>query len=83
MFFNISLMLQLLEAQQQVHDLKVQLTTLQSNHKETFEQLSDKSKLIVALKSELDRISQQNHSMSEEVSLMMNVNCTTIILFDC
>ena len=44
-----------------------QLTSLQSQHKETFEQLSDKSRLMAGLKSELDRLTQHNHSLTEEV----------------
>jgi predicted nuclease with TOPRIM domain len=58
---------QLVENQQLVHDLRLQLGTLQGNHRETLDQLSEKSKQIVLLKAELERISNQNSSMAEEV----------------
>jgi hypothetical protein len=58
---------QLVESQQLVHDLRLQLGTLQGNHRETMDQLSEKSKHVVTLKMELDRVSNQTSSMAEEV----------------
>jgi hypothetical protein len=55
------------ESQQQVLDLRLQLGTLQGNHRETLDQLSEKSKQVVLMKAELERISSQNSSMAEEV----------------
>ena len=60
-------MLQLLENEQRVHDLKVQLTTLQGNHKESMEQLGDKSQQVAILKTEISRIQQQNNAITDEV----------------
>ena len=51
------------------NDLKIQLTTLQGNHKELLDQLSDKSKQLVTFKSDVDRINQQNHSLADELAL--------------
>ena len=58
----------MVDSQQLVHDLRVQLTSLQAGHKETQDQLSDRSKQVVMLKTEMERLSQQNTSMAEEVS---------------
>ena len=60
-------MLQLLENEQRVHDLKVQLTTLQGNHKESMEQLGDKSQQVAILKTEISRVQQQNNAITDEV----------------
>ena len=54
-------------SEQQVADLRVQVTTTQGNHKESMDQLADRGKQIVALKMEQDRLGQQNQTMQEEV----------------
>lgn len=56
-----------MEGQQLANDLKAHLTSLQGNHKETLDQLGEKSKQVVVLKTELDRVGHQNLAMSEEV----------------
>ena len=61
------LSVQLLENEQKVHDLKVQLTTLQGNHKESMEQLGDKSQQVAILKTEMSRLQQQNQVITDEV----------------
>ena len=58
---------QLVDREQQVADQKVQLTTVQGNHKEAMDQLAEKSRQFVALKTDLDRTNQQSHAMAEEV----------------
>ena len=58
---------QLVENEQRVADLRVQLATVQGNHKESMDQLSDKSRHVVGLKTDLDRSQQQNQAMAEEV----------------
>ena len=63
----ICYILQLLENEQRVHDLKVQLTTLQGNHKESMEQLGDKSQQVAILKTEISRLQQQNNAITDEV----------------
>jgi hypothetical protein len=63
----LSRCVQLVDSQQLVHDLRLQLGTLQGNHRETSDQLSEKSKQVVTLKTELDRLSNQGSSMAEEV----------------
>ena len=57
---------QLVDREQQVADQEVQLTTVQGNHKEAMDQLAEKSRQFVALKTDLDRTNQQNHAMAEE-----------------
>ena len=57
----------LLEAQQGGHDSGVQLTSIHAQHKETVEQLAERSKAAAQLKADLDRVSQQNAQMSQEV----------------
>ena len=54
-------------SEQQVADLRVQVTTTQGNHKESMDQLADRGKQIVSLKMEQDRLGQQNQTMQEEV----------------
>lgn len=61
-------------SEQRLHDIKIQLATLQGNHKETLEQLCEKSKLSAGLKNELERTYQQNQAMAAEV------RCLKIIL---
>jgi hypothetical protein len=63
--------LQLVESQQTVHDLRLQLGTLQGSHKETVDQLNERSKQAVMLKTEVDRLTHQNASMAEEVSIVV------------
>ena len=63
-FFTLS---QLIESQQLVHDLRLQFGTLQGSHREAVDQLSEKSKQLVMLKAEVERINSQNSSMAEEV----------------
>ena len=58
---------QLVDREQQVADQKVQLTTVQGNHKEAMDQLTEKSRQVAALKTDLDRTNQQSHGMAEEV----------------
>ena len=56
-----------MEMAQAVHDLTAQLTTLQGNHKETVDQLSAKTRQVVALRNDTERATQQNESMADEV----------------
>ena len=49
-----------------------QLTSLQTNHKETVDELGDKSRQVLALRNELDRMSQQNHALADEVAMYEN-----------
>lgn len=56
-----------MEADAKIHELKVQLTTVQGNHKESMEQLTEKSRLLATIKTETAKLSQQNNSMKEEV----------------
>ncbi len=58
-----------MDREQQVADQKVQLTTIQGNHKEAMDQLAEKSRQVAALKTDLDRVKQKNHSMAEEVNI--------------
>ena len=60
---------QLVDCEQKVADMKVQLAMVQGNHKEAMDQLADKSRQVVALRTDLDRTQQQNHTMAEEVSV--------------
>jgi chromosome segregation ATPase len=57
----------LLDNEQRVHDLKVQLTTVQGHHKESMDQLGEKSRQVAALKTDLAKGQQQNQSMNDEV----------------
>ena len=59
--------LQLVDSEQKVADMRVQLTTVQGNHKESMDQLRDKSRQVVVLKTDLDRTQQQNQAMADEV----------------
>ncbi len=56
-----------MEYQQEAQELRLQLTTLQGQHKETVEQLTEKSKHLLSAKTDMDHTSQQNHAMAEEV----------------
>lgn len=56
-----------MDSQQQIHDLKVQLATLQGNHKETMDQLGEKSRMVVSFRTELDKSGRQNENLTEEV----------------
>ena len=56
-----------MENEQRLHDLKVQLTTVQGNHKESMEQLGEKSQQVAMLRTELSRMQQQNQAMADEV----------------
>ncbi len=49
--------------------MRVQLTTVQGNHKEAMDQLAERGKQIVALKTDLDHMNQQNHAMAEEIAV--------------
>ena len=60
-----------MDREQQVADQKVQLTTVQGNHKEAMDQLAEKSRQVAALKTDLDRVKQKNHSMAEEVGVLL------------
>lgn len=66
-------LLQLMDNEQRVHDLKVQLTTVQGNHKESMDQLGEKSRLVASLKTEVAKLQQQNQSMTEEVHLLITL----------
>ena len=70
---------ELVDTEQRAKDLKVQLTSLQANHQETMEQLGEKSRLVVSLKTELDRMQQQNQSMADEVVLLCVFSFSGII----
>lgn len=61
---------QLLENEQRVHDLKVQLTTVQGHHKESMDQLGDKSRQVAALKTDLAKSQQQTQSLTDEVATL-------------
>jgi len=56
-----------MESEQVAHEARVQLTTLQGHHKESMEQLSERSRQLAAHKTELARMQQQNVSMRDEV----------------
>lgn len=62
---------QLMQNEERLHDMKVQLTTVQGNHKESMEQLGEKSQQVAMLKNEISRMSQQNQSLSDDVSGML------------
>ena len=49
----------------------MQLTTLQGNHKESMEQLGDKSQQVAMLKTEMSRLNQQNQVITDEVSRLL------------
>lgn len=66
-------MCQLEESKQNGHELKVQLTALQANHKETTDQLNDKTKLAAQMKTDIANLAQQNQSMAEEVGVCLCV----------
>lgn len=57
-----------MQNEERLHDMKVQLTTVQGNHKESMEQLGEKSQQVAMLKNEISRMSQQNQSLSDDVS---------------
>ena len=58
-----------MENEQKVHDLKVQLTTVQGHHKESMDQLGEKSRHLAALKTDLAKSQQQNQALSDEVGI--------------
>ena len=57
------------EGDQEVNDLRLQLTTLQGGHKESMDHLSEKSRQVVALKTDLDHTLQQNQAMAHEIAM--------------
>jgi hypothetical protein len=57
----------LMDQEQRTHDLKVQWTTVQGHHKESMDQLSENSRQLAALKTELHKSQQQNQALTEEV----------------
>lgn len=59
-----------MDNEERLHDMKVQLTTVQGNHKESMEQLGDKSQQVAMLRTEISRTQQQNQAMSEDVRLL-------------
>lgn len=65
-FIVLSVFLQMMESEQTVHNLRIQLTAVQGHHKESMEQLGDRSRNLAALKTELARMQQQNASMNDE-----------------
>ena len=65
---------QLVDREQQVADQKVQLTTVQGNQKEAMDQLTEKSRQVATLKTDLDRTNQQNHAMAEEVRKIKKIS---------
>lgn len=56
-----------MENEQRLHDLKVQLTTVQGHHKESMDQLGEKSRQVAALKTDIAKLQQQNQGMNEDV----------------
>ena len=56
-----------MDQEQRTHDLKVQWTTVQGHHKESMDQLSENSRQLAALKTELHKSQQQNQALTEEV----------------
>ena len=53
-----------------MHELRVQLTTVQGHNKESMEQLAERSRQLAGQKSDLARLQQHNVSMREEVSFL-------------
>ncbi len=51
----------------------MQLTALQANHKETVDQLNEKTKLAAQMKTDIANLAQQNQSMAEEVGVGVGV----------
>ena len=62
--------------------LILQLTSLQANHKETFEQLSEKTRHVASLKNEIERVNQRNHALTEEVRFLSFLCGVTCLLSD-
>ena len=56
-----------MQNEERLHDMKVQLTTVQGNHKESMEQLGEKSQQVALLKNDMSITQQQNQSLSDEV----------------
>ena len=63
-----------MDQEQRTHDLKVQWTTVQGHHKESMDQLSENSRQLAALKTELHKSQQQNQALTEEVKKKLE-NC--------
>ena len=59
--------------EQLVHQLKLQLSSMQTRRKEDREQLSEKSYHLASNKSELSRMQQQNVLMSKQVNSYLNL----------
>jgi len=59
-----------MSSEQECHDLKVQLTTVQGHHKEAMDQLAEKSKQLASNKVQLERALQEDSDLSQEVELI-------------
>ena len=57
-----------MENQQQIRDMRVQLSEVQGQHKEAMNQLGERATLAAKLQSEISRVDKQNQSLSQEVS---------------
>ncbi|XP_072269350.1 uncharacterized protein [Pyxicephalus adspersus] len=55
-------------AEQNIYDLNLEMTLLQSNHKQTVEQLNEKNSENSAITSEVNRLRHQNKKIREELS---------------
>ncbi|XP_018420486.1 PREDICTED: interaptin-like [Nanorana parkeri] len=55
-------------AEQNIYDLNLEMTLLQANHKQTVEQLNEKSKENSAITSEVNSLHQQNKKIRGELS---------------
>ena len=60
---------ELVSQEQSVYDLRVQLTSIQGNHKEAMEQLQERTHQLAVTKNDMTRVQQQGHAMAQEVRL--------------